>query len=119
MKDSTGIELTRGDLVMITIDTPVERPADLIIYLSFEEYVHTITDDGQERTETTTTVHYYPLLKEGVEVAKYDNGVSQSLAHREQKYTIKNIESRHLLKMDPLTLRGYSKTLYDQIQNEL
>jgi len=34
MKDNQGTELVRGDLVLLTIDTPVEHPAQLIIYLN-------------------------------------------------------------------------------------
>jgi len=115
MKDSNNIELVRGDLVMLTIDTPIHHPAELVIFLDIEEYVFKVTEDGEERTETTKTLHYYPLTKEGLEVANYDAGVEQLKFHRQQKYTASNICPVHLLKVDGAKLNGYAKTVFDEI----
>ena len=125
MKDEKGIELVEGDLVMLTIDTPVEHPAELIIFLENKEYTFDVsgedplTGEYTERTETTNTVKYYPITEEGLQVAKYDNGTEQLGMHRQQEYTVDNIKPKHLLKVDDFTLRGYDKTIYDDIQDEL
>lgn len=115
MKDSNNIELVEGDLVVLTIDTPVEHPTELVIFLNIEEYVFNITEDGEERTEITKILHYYPLTKEGLQVANYDAGVSQSTFHRQKKFTASNICSKNLLKVSGDTLHGYTKTLFDEI----
>lgn len=124
MKDSKGVDLVEGDLILITIDTPVHHPAELIIYISNEENI-IVTDtneDGIEDGRTTTitnTIKYYPLTPQGLEVAIFDNGGTQAAIHREQKFTVTNIEPRHVLKMDANKLSGYAKTLYDSISAEI
>ena len=124
MKDSKGTELVEGDLIMISIDTPIAHPAELIIYISNEENITVIDsdEDGIEdsrREVVTNTIRYYPLSDLGLEVATFDNGGTQNLLHREQKYTVTNIEPRHVLKMNPNTLSGYAKTLYDNISAQI
>ena len=114
-KDKDGTELTRGDLVMVTIDTPVRPVAELVVFIDMEEYVHTITVDEEEVTKTTKTLTYYPLTEEGLEVANFDSNVTQSALHRQQKYTLSNIESKHMLKMRHETLNDFKKDLYDSI----
>ena len=115
MKDKEGVDLVEGDLVMVTIKTPTQNPAFLAIFLNYEEYVYKITVNEEEVSRTTNTLHYYPITDDGLEVAKFDNGVNQPKMHREQKFTLTNIKAEDLLKMDPLKLRGYQKTLYDSI----
>jgi len=115
MKDSLGQELTRGDLMMITIDTPVEHPAQLVIYLSHKEIVYAVTEDGVESTKTINTIKYYPLSEEGLEVAKHDAGVVVRNFHRTKGFEVTNMEPRHLRKFDPGSLVGYTKTLYNSI----
>ena len=119
MKDSKGVELVRGDLIMITIDTPVEHPAELVMFLEIESLVYDVTVDGIEQSRTTDTLHYYPISKLGLEVAKYDNNNVTDLIYRTSKYTASNIESRHMLKLVPTVLRGYNKVLYTELLAEL
>lgn len=115
MKDSANIELIEGDLVLLTIDTPIEHPAELIIFIENEEYVYDVTEDGEEKTITTNKVKYYPINKEGLQVAKFDAGVTQTDFHRQKKFIVTNICSKNLLKLDSNTLTGYNKTLFDSI----
>ena len=115
MKDSSGQELERGDLMMITIDTPLEHPAELVIYLSHKEIVYKVTEDEVELTKTINTIKYYPISEHGLEVAKTDAGIDIKKFHREKGYEVTNMEPRHLLKFNPGKLRGYSKALYDEI----
>ena len=115
MRDSLGTDLTRGDLMMITIDTPVEHPAQLVIYLSHKEIVYDVTEDGVESTKTINTIKYYPISEEGLEVAKHDAGVVVAKFHRTKGFEVTNMEPRHLLKFNAGSLRGYSKALYDSI----
>jgi len=120
MKDSNNIELNEGDLTMYSIDTPTQHPAELIIYLSNEEIItHVDIDDDNDPDASTTvvtnTVKYYPITDEGLEVAKFDAGVTQNNFHRQEKYNLTNMEPRHILKVDTFTLRGHQKTLYDSI----
>ena len=119
MKDSTGIDLVRGDLIMITIDTPVERTAEIVMYLDIETLTYNVTVDGTEQTRTTDTLHYYPLTDLGLEVARYDNDNIVDTIYRSKKYTTSNIESKNMLKMDTNTLRGYNKVLYNSLLLEL
>ena len=115
LKDSKGTILTKGDLIMVTIDTPVIKPVELVIFISSEEFVTKVDKDGTETTVKTNTVKYYPLTKEGLEVAKFDNSVTQESIHREQKYTLTNILPKHILKRTSNVLRGLSKDMYNQI----
>lgn len=116
MKDKNNVELVRGDLVLVTFDTPVISPTELVMYLEIETRVIKVNPtNGQETTKTTRTLKYYPLTDEGLEVAKTDAGVSQVKFHREKKFTITNVESKHLLKLPSSSVREYKKTLYDQI----
>lgn len=115
MKDSKNIDLAEGDLVILTIDRPTEHPAELIIFLNAVERTYKITEDDVELTKTTNEVHYYPITDEGLEVAKFDAGVTQNNFHRQTKYTVTNTLPKHVLKMDETQLRGYTKTLYDSI----
>ena len=115
MKDRNNTELVEGDFIMIVVDNPQETPALLVIYLNNEEYTYKVTEDGEERTITTDTIHYYPITDEGLEVAKYDAGVTQLLAHREEKFNITNICSDNIIKMNTDVLRGYNKVLFDSI----
>ena len=122
MKDNQGTELVRGDLVLLTIDTPVEHPAQLIIYLDNKvlTYMVDYTDDNEvdcQKAVTINTVHYYPISEEGLEVANYDAGVVVEHMHRQKEFEVTNVDCKHLLKFDSAGLRGYSKTLYDSIQD--
>ena len=116
MKDSLGQDLTRGDLMMITIDTPVEHPAELVIYLSHKEIVYDVTEDGVESTKTINTIKYYPISEGGLEVAKTDSGIVLNSFHRVKGYEVTNMEPRHLRKFNPGSLSGYTKSLYDSIK---
>lgn len=115
MKDKNNVELVQGDLVLITFDTPVISPTEFGIYLEMEEVVTSIDSNNNETSKITHTLKYYPLTDEGLEVAKKDAGVSQVKLHREKKFTVTNVESKHLIKMPTSSVRGYKKTLYDQI----
>jgi hypothetical protein len=115
MKDRNGLDIVRGDLIMIIIDTPIHKPSELVIYLDNEDYVYKVTEDGEEKSKETKHVIYYPLSDEGLEVANYDNGSASSLIHREKKFKITNINSDNIIKADSSNLRGYAKTLYDSI----
>lgn len=121
MKDRKGTELVRGDLIMYIVDTPVEHPTELVIFLENEEYTYKVTDvnaltgTSTERTETTNKVKYYPLTDLGLEVAKYDAGQTQTGLHRQQKYIITNTKSDNVLKVSSDKLSGYTKTLYTAI----
>ncbi len=115
MKDKEGIELVEGDLIMLTIDTPVEKPSQLVIFLNFIEEVTSIDSNGNETSNTGSTLHYYPISDLGLEVAKFDNGVTQTGFYRKEKYTATNINSINLLKMKSSNLKDYKKTLYDAI----
>ena len=115
MKDSLGQELERGDVILITIDTPVEHPAQLVIYLSNKEIVYDVTEDGVESTKTINTIKYYPLSEEGLEVAKHDAGVVVRNFHRTKGFEVTNMEPRHLRKFNPGSLMGYVKSIYDSI----
>ena len=121
MKDKEGTELAAGDLIMLIIDTPVEHPAELVIFLENEEYTYKLVDvdpetgESTERTETTNKIKYYPISDDGLEVAKHDAGQTQTKFHRQQKYIVTEMKSRHLLKMDSNNLSGYEKTLHDSI----
>lgn len=121
MKDSEGTDLVRGDLVMLTIDTPVEHPAELIIFLENDvlTYMVDVDDDDiidQQKEVTINTVLYYPISDEGLEVANYDAGTVMTAMHRQQEFKVTNVDPKHLLKFSDKGLRGYSKTLYDSIQ---
>ena len=115
MKDRNNVELVEGDFIMIVVDNPQETPALLVIYLNNEEYTYKVTEDGEERTKTTDTIHYYPITDEGLEVAKYDAGVTQLLPHRQKKFNITNICSDNIIKMNTSVLRGHNKTIFDSI----
>jgi hypothetical protein len=120
MKDKEGTTLTRGDLTMLIIDTPVDQVAGLVMFLENEEYtVQAEDDDGNEILKNVNTVLYYPITDEGLEVAKYDNGNAPATMHREKKFTVTNVEPKHLLKMDSSNLRDYQKTLFTNISAEL
>ena len=41
--------LVEGDLIMLTIDTPVERPAELIVFKSIQTTCETVTNDDGDR----------------------------------------------------------------------
>lgn len=116
MKDRNKEELVRGDLIMFTIDTPVEHTAELVIYIQNHERVYDVEEDGEAKTVTTNTIQYYPLSKEGVEVATHDSGATTTKMHRQQKYEVTQMEPRHLLKFDDNTLRGQNKVYYDAIK---
>jgi hypothetical protein len=118
MKDSIGQDLERGDLLMITIDTPLEHPAELIIYLSHKEIVYKVTEDGVESTKTINTIRYYPISEEGLEVAKHDAGISVRKFYRTKGYEVTNMEPRHLRKFNK-RFRGHAKDLYESIINLL
>ena len=110
-----------GDLLMLTIDTPVEHPAQLIVFKSIktESYTVPATEETEAQELSINTLTYYPLTELGLEVAKSDNGNSPSTFHRETKFTVSNVHQRNLLEMNISFLRGYSKTLYEDILNEL
>lgn len=115
MKDKNGIELVKGDLVILSIDNPIDHPAQKVIFKNQIERVISITEDGQERTKKICDINYYPISDKGLEVAKFDAGQSQAIMHREKEYKATNIKPRHLIKLNAGTLRGYEKTLYDSI----
>ena len=123
MKDSKGIEIDAGDLIMVTIDTPVEFPATKVVFKAVEtRVVNLVVKDGEEVTRTTQEVDdiiYYPISAEGLEVAKADNGNGPATPHRTDKFTFTNINSQHVLILDENNLRGHEKTLYEDIIAEL
>ena len=60
MKDSEGTDLVRGDLVMLTIENPVEHPAELIIFLENDAVVVNTDLNGDDKVDTTTTTESGP-----------------------------------------------------------
>ena len=115
MKDKNGIELVKGDLVFLTIDTPVEYPSQLVIFKEQVERTYEVTEDGEARTKLVCDIYYYPITPIGLEVATYDSGATTATLHREKEYKATNVEPKHLIKGTPSTLRGYKKELYDDI----
>lgn len=115
MKDKNGIELVEGDAVILSIDTPIERPSQKVIFKSQVERTIRVMEDGTEVTKKVCDIFYYPITDEGLEVAKFDAGHTQTALHREREFKATNIKPRHLIKMNSGTLRGYTKTLYDSI----
>lgn len=115
MKDKNNIELVRGDIVMVIIDTPVEKPTELVVYLEMEEETTGYDSNDNAQTKTTRNLKYYPITDEGLEVAKYDADATLPKLYRTEKFIYTNIESRHLLKMPTSSVRGYKKELYDSI----
>jgi hypothetical protein len=115
MKDKNGIDLVEGDLVILSIDTPIDHPAQKVVFKNQVERTISISQDGEERTKKVCDINYYPISDEGLEVVKKDAGQTQALLHREEEYKATNIKPRHLIKLNTGTLRGYEKTLYDSI----
>ena len=116
MKDNEGTELVAKDLVMVTIETPITRPAEVVIFIENEPLtVREVDADGAEITRNIDNLKYYPITDEGLEVANADNGNAATTIHREKKYILSNVEPKHLLKMSTANLRGYNKVLYDAI----
>jgi len=115
MKDNQGIELVKGDLCILVIDTPIENPSELIIFLEAEPYTYKVLKDGTEISKTTDTVKYYPLTDLGEEVARFDSGITQEPLHREQKFVVTHIKPKHLNKISSTGLIGNKKKVYDVI----
>ncbi len=56
------------------------------------------------------------LTKYGLEVARYDNNVTQEDSmFRKTPFTVNNINSANILKMSPLKLNILNKDFYDNI----
>ena len=109
-----------GALLMLTIDTAVEFPAQLIVYKDLKTSCYMgVNEDDEEEEVQVNTLTYYPITDKGLEVAKTDNGSNPSSLHRQTKYTASNIHDRNLLEMDPGMLRGYQLELYNNILSEL
>lgn len=120
MTDKEGNKLERGDLVMLVIKTPVENPSQLIVYLSSTQ-TGTCKEEVDDKLieEPEYTLLYYPLTKDGLEVAKFDNGTNDPTLTRGTKFTATKVRCSDLIKMNPDILRGYKKTLFEEISNEL
>lgn len=117
MTDKNNTELERGDLILFTPHKVIDTPGELIIFDSME--TKTITCGSEDNLETVeiNVLKYYPLSKEGEQVAIYDtDGTQTSKLYREKKFTITNIDSCDLLKMDTVGLRGVKKDYYDSIR---
>lgn len=116
MTDKNNIELLEGDLIMITFDKVIHRPAEIVVYKEMQ--TRTITCGSEDNIETveTKSLIYYPLTKEGLQVAKFDTGTTQTdLLYRTKAFTVTNICSDNILKMDPDRLNVTLKTYYDSI----
>lgn len=115
MKDKEGTELVQCDVVLLTIDTPVYNPTQVVVFIRMEEEVINITLDDEEVTKTINTLVYYPITDEALQVSNFDKNITQTALHRQKTYKTSNVESKHLLKVNPNTFRGHQKTLYDNI----
>lgn len=116
MVDTNNIELVAGDLVMITFDRVVEKTAEIVIFVEMIERTYTCGTEVDVQTIVTKNLKYYPLNQEGLQVAREDNNVAQTdLMFRKTPFTVTNINSANLLKMNPLNLNILKKDYYDQI----
>lgn len=115
MKDKNGVELAKGDPVLLTIRTPIEHPAEIVIFKEQHDREYYIIKDGEEKEELTCDIEYYPITTEGKEVATFDSGATQTKFHREKKFLATNVKPKDLIKMDSGTFSGYKKTLFDEI----
>lgn len=115
MRDKNGIELVKGDPILLTIKTPIDHPAQIVIFKEQHDREYYVTKDGEEKAELTCDIEYYPITDEGKEVATFDSGATQTTLHREKKFKATNVKPKDLIKMNSGTLRGYQKTLFDQI----
>jgi len=116
MVDKNNVELIVGDLILLTPDKVIEKAGELVIFMEMVERTITCGAEDNIQTVTTTSMKYYPLTELGLEVARYDNNVTQDTAFfRKTPYTVTNINSHNLLKMNPLTLSILNKEYYDEI----
>lgn len=116
MKNINNEEILRGDLVIITIQTPIHHTAEIVIYLNNHERVYDVEEDGEPKSVTTNTVVYYPLTSEGLEVATHDSGTVSSTFHRQKEFQITHIKPQHVAPLESDLLTGTNKTYYDAIQ---
>ena len=116
MVDKNNVELIAGDLILLTPDKVIEKAGELVIFMEMVERTITCGTEDNIQTVTTTSMKYYPLTELGLEVARYDNDEEQDTAFfRKTPYTVTNINSHNLLKMNPLTLSILNKEYYDEI----
>jgi hypothetical protein len=120
MTDKNNIELLEGDLIMITFDKVIHRPAEIVVYKEMQ--TRTITCGSEDNIETveTNSLIYYPLTKEGLQVARFDTSTTQvDLLYRTKPFTVTNICSGNILKMEPDNLNSALRTYYDNITSLL
>jgi len=107
MTDIDGTKLQKGDLVLVIRDTVVETPSFLCVY-------HSI-DDRRNMT-------YYPLTSEGVSLAEYENGEfdnDEKGFFRKVPFTVTNIKSINLKKMNHSYLSGVLEEYYNAIVSRI
>lgn len=104
MKDSNGITLETGDLLLVTFNVLIDENSIKIVFKS-------LNDDG--------TITYYPLTNQGLQVAKYDAGESQTGMYRTAPFKLVNIESNNIIKIEEGVLDSNLKRIYNQIITRL
>ena len=122
-KDKDGDVLATGDLIMVLfdIDHVWSRTAERVIYKAIRPKGQAEDSTlGLEANETgTRELQYYPLTKEGVTLAKYENGDyddgSEVAMFRTKDFTINDIRNEQILKLNTSLLRGAEKEYYDDI----
>lgn len=106
MKDIEGKELQKGDLIIVTPEVNYDEVSFLCVFDS--------VDDNSEMT-------YYPLDKDGLDVAKYNNGDfdnGEEGFFRTTPFTMTKAKSKVLRKIDD-NLSGTRKYYYDEITQRL
>lgn len=116
MVDINNEEIVAGDLIMLTFDRVLHKTAELVVFVEMvERRLKCGTEDDPQYVDTNT-LKYYPLNKYGLEVARYDNNVTQADSmFRKTPFTVNNINSANILKMSPLKLNILNKDFYDNI----
>jgi len=114
MVDINNEEIIKGDIVIFSPNKVIEHGGQLII---FKEMKTKICDpiNPNSNIEETDTMVYYPLTKEGLEVANYDNTGTITSLQRIKEYTINYIKSDNLLKLDSNKLNSTNTYFYNQI----
>lgn len=147
VSDKNGTVIEPGDIVVITIENPVEIIAEPVRMVSLEQQesirwdrdlpiIITNPDDrDQNLTElivqqppidaepiSTTapwsgTVIYYPLTQEGLQVAQYDSGVEIDTFHRQQEYKATNITTDSMEVVSSSYLNPIQRDYYNQMED--
>lgn len=114
MKDSNNIELAKGDVVIFTPNKVLEHGGQLMVFKEMKTKVCDPSDVNSPIEETDTMV-YYPLTKEGLEVAIYDKAGVVTSIQRTKEFTINYIKSDNLIKLDVSKLNSINNYYYNQI----